>query len=112
MALLTISPNLSQQFQALVDLAVVINIIPYILSMAAIITLQLVANVPKRKALITNLIALVGVGYSYFALYESGTQALMLGGVATILGFTFYGFVSARFVRLERKLHPHDHDNY
>lgn len=105
LALLTISPHLTEQFNALVALAVVTNIIPYILSMAAIISMQLIFDVPKKKALKTNLIALVGVAYSYLALYSSGPKALMLGGVATILGFTFYGFVSARFVRADQKLH-------
>lgn len=32
----------------------------------------------------------------------------MYGGVATILGFTFYGAVGARFVKVEQRLHP-DH---
>lgn len=49
LALLTISPDLTKQFDTLVNLAVVTNIVPYILSMAALMSIQKVANVPPRK---------------------------------------------------------------
>lgn len=98
---LTISPDLSKQFDILVNLAVVTNLIPYILSMAALVTMQKVSNVPPNKALATNIIALIAAAYSYLALYSSGEQALMLGGVATIFGYTLFGFVNNRLIRLE-----------
>ena len=40
LSLMTISPSLSEQFETLVNLAVVTNIIPYLLSMGAIIVLM------------------------------------------------------------------------
>jgi putrescine:ornithine antiporter len=43
----------------------------------------------------------VAAAYSYLALYSSGAQALMLGGVATIFGYTLFGFVNNRLIRLE-----------
>jgi putrescine:ornithine antiporter len=46
---MTISPSLNKQFNVLVNLAVVTNIIPYILSMAALIIIQKVAKVPEKK---------------------------------------------------------------
>lgn len=101
LALLTISPDLSKQFDTLVNLAVVTNLVPYILSMAALMTIQKVSNVPAGTALITNIIAWVAAAYSYLALYSSGAQALMLGGVATIFGYTLFGFVNNRLIRLE-----------
>ena len=101
LALLTISPDLSKQFDTLVNLAVVTNLVPYILSMAAIMTMQKVSNVPQSKALATNIIALVAAAYSYLALYSSGAQAVMLGGAATIFGYTMFGFVNNRLIRLE-----------
>ncbi|HEY0289822.1 MAG TPA: amino acid permease, partial [Pseudomonas sp.] len=100
-ALLTISPNLSKQFDVLVNLAVVTNLVPYILSMAALMTMQKVSNVPAGKALVTNIVAWIAAAYSYLALYASGEQALMLGGVATIFGYTLFGFVNNRLIRLE-----------
>lgn len=101
MALLTISPDLAKQFDTLVNLAVVTNLVPYILSMATLMTLQKVSNVPPDKALITNIVAYVAAAYSYLALYSSGEQALMLGGVATIIGYTLFGFVNTRLIKLE-----------
>jgi len=98
---LTISPDLSKQFDILVNLAVVTNLVPYILSMAALMTLQMVSNVPPRQALISNIVAWIAAAYSYLALYSSGEQALMLGGVATIFGYTLFGFVNNRLIRLE-----------
>jgi putrescine:ornithine antiporter len=84
----------------------VTNLIPYILSMAALVTIQAVHKVPTRQALINNMVAGVGAAYSYFALVNSGDKALMYGGVATILGFTLFGAVSARFVKGEQLAHP------
>ncbi|WP_122664744.1 putrescine-ornithine antiporter [Pseudomonas viridiflava] len=98
---LTISPDLSKQFDTLVNLAVVTNLVPYILSMAALLTMQKVSNVPPNTALITNIVATIAAAYSYLALYSSGAQALMLGGVATIFGYTLFGFVNNRLIRLE-----------
>lgn len=102
------SSGVSDQFSAIVDLSVVTNLIPYILSMAALVTIQEISRVPRHKALFNNVIAFIGAAYSYFALVNSGSQALIYGGVATILGFTLYGTVGARFVRDEQRLHP-DH---
>jgi putrescine:ornithine antiporter len=102
------SVGVSDQFSAIVDLSVVTNLIPYILSMAALVTIQKISKIPRRKAMINNAVALAGAVYSYYALINSGNQALMYGGVATILGFTFYGAVGARFVEEEQLLHP-DH---
>ncbi|STM40077.1 putrescine transporter [Escherichia coli] len=59
LALMTISPSLNSQFNVLVNLAVVTNIIPYILSMAALVIIQKVANVPPSKAKVANLLLLL-----------------------------------------------------
>ena len=101
LALLTISPDLAKQFDTLVNLAVVTNLVPYILSMATLMTLQKVSNVPAGKAMVTNIVAGIATAYSYLALYSSGAQALMLGGVATIVGYTLFGFVNTRLIKLE-----------
>lgn len=47
LSLMTISPSLNKQFEALVNLAVVTNIIPYILSMAALGVMQKQLNVSE-----------------------------------------------------------------
>ena len=53
------------------------NIIPYILSMAALVIIQKVAKVPDNKARIANIIAGIGALYSFYALYSSGEEAMM-----------------------------------
>ncbi|HDV7285155.1 TPA: putrescine-ornithine antiporter, partial [Mannheimia haemolytica] len=60
LTLMTISPSLNKQFNILVDLAVVTNVIPYLLSMAALMVLQKVEKVPENKARITTFIAFIG----------------------------------------------------
>lgn len=103
LALLTISPDLTKQFDTLTNLAVVTNIVPYILSMAALMTILKVSAVPPRKAMLVTVVSWVASAFSYLALYSSGTEALMLGGTATIIGFTLYGFVSTRMLRLDKE---------
>ncbi|WP_373328896.1 putrescine-ornithine antiporter [Cronobacter turicensis] len=97
LSLMTISPSLNKQFNVLVNLAVVTNIIPYILSMAALVIIQQVAKVPPRKAKQANLVALLGAIYSFYALYSSGQEAMLYGAMVTFMGWTLYGLVSPRF---------------
>ena len=47
MALSTISPSLSEQFSALVGLAVVTNVIPYIIALSALIVMMQKAGVAE-----------------------------------------------------------------
>ena len=58
-----------------------------------------VINPRARKALVwamSGSIALLASAYSYLALYSSGAQALMLGALFTLSGYTLFGFVSQR----------------
>ncbi|ELI8202441.1 TPA: putrescine-ornithine antiporter [Yersinia enterocolitica] len=104
LSLMTISPSLNKQFNVLVNLAVVTNIIPYILSMAALIIIQKVAKVDPSKARVANIIALIGALYSFYVLYSSGEEAMMYGAIVTFLGWTLYGFVSPRFEIQDKKM--------
>ena len=49
MALMTISPNLSDQFSALVNLAVVTNVVPYIVALSALPVMMKAAGVERRE---------------------------------------------------------------
>ncbi|TCF97308.1 putrescine-ornithine antiporter [Paraburkholderia strydomiana] len=102
LSLMTISPQLSSQFQKVVDLAVVTNLVPYVMSMAALITIQKVSAVPRGRAIMTGIVAMIATLYSFYALVNSGTQALMLGALCIFAGWTIFGFVSApRFYRMD-----------
>jgi putrescine:ornithine antiporter len=97
LALMTVSPDLSTQFDRLVNLAVVTNLVPYLMSMAALMTIQKSAGVTARNALLANIVAYVAAAYSYYALYSAGADAMMLGGIVAMFGWTLYGTVSRRF---------------
>lgn len=94
---LTISPNLSKQFNILVDLAVVTNIIPYLLSMGAVNVMQKRENVSGNKNRITNITAVLAALYSLYALYSVSTQAFIYGSLVTFLGWILYGRVAYKY---------------
>lgn len=97
LAFMTISPSLNKQFNVLVDLAVVTNVIPYLLSMAALAVLLKYANISRNKYKITLFVAFIGSLYSIYALYAAGEQAMLYGSIVTFIGWTLYGFVSYKF---------------
>lgn len=70
MSLMTISPSLSEQFETLVNLAVVTNSIPYLLSMGSVLVLMKAANRAGSELKDTTFIAFIGSLYSLYALLE------------------------------------------
>ncbi|MEX4411603.1 putrescine-ornithine antiporter [Haemophilus influenzae] len=97
LSLMTISPSLNKQFNVLVDLAVVTNVIPYLLSMAALAVLLKAENVAPQKYKTTVFVAFIGSLYSIYALYAAGEQAMLYGSIVTFISWTLYGFVSYKF---------------
>jgi putrescine:ornithine antiporter len=97
MAFSTMSPNLSQQFAALVNLAVVTNVVPYILALSALTVIMKNAGV-SGSAYSRNLaIAVVAIVYSVYALWRSGTEAVMGGMLVMGLGWLIWTFMAPRF---------------
>jgi putrescine:ornithine antiporter len=97
LSLMTISPTLNSQFITLVNLAVVTNLIPYLLSMAALNVIQKSSDVTDSKIKSSTIVAFVASIYSLYACYASGSEAMLYGGVVTFAGWTLYGFISKRF---------------
>jgi putrescine:ornithine antiporter len=97
LSLMTISPNLNAQFTILVNLAVVTNIIPYLLSMAAVNVIMKSEGAEPKKTKIAMIIGLVGSLYSMYALYASGSAAMLYGSLVTFFGWVIYGFISQKF---------------
>jgi putrescine:ornithine antiporter len=101
LALSTMSPDATAQFNKLVNLAAVTNIIPYITSISALMVVMYKAKVDQHKFR-TNLIAVfAAIGYSSYALYASGMEAVMGGMIVMMLGYLLYGFIAKRFVGRE-----------
>ena len=97
MALSTISPTLSEQFGALVNLAVVTNVIPYIVSLSALIVMMKAAKVPQGTYKMNVVIATLAMIYSVYALFASGGSAVMGGMLVLGLTYIIWGFLAPRF---------------
>jgi putrescine:ornithine antiporter len=97
LALMTISPTLSEQFSALVNLAVVTNVVPYIISLSALFVMMKAAGVDQAKYRLNTVIVLVAMLYSTYALYASGHSAVMGGMIVTAITFIIWGFLAPRF---------------
>ncbi|WP_321924665.1 putrescine-ornithine antiporter [Paraburkholderia guartelaensis] len=96
MALSTISPNLSSQFAALVNLAVVTNVIPYVISLSALFVMMRNGGTQEAKYRFNAAVAIVALAYSVYAIYASGKDAVMGGMLVMAIGYAIYGFALNR----------------
>jgi putrescine:ornithine antiporter len=97
LALMTISPTLSKQFSTLVNLAVVTNVIPYIVSLSALMLMMKAAKVGKGVWRRNSIIVTIATAYSVFALYASGKDAVMGGMLVVGIAYIIWGFIAPRF---------------
>jgi putrescine:ornithine antiporter len=97
LALMTISPTLSEQFSALVNLAVVTNVIPYVVALSALIVMMKNAKVSGGTYNLTVVVGVIAMGYSVFALYASGMEAVMGGMLVLGIAYIIWGFIAPRF---------------
>jgi putrescine:ornithine antiporter len=96
LALMTISPDLSSQFGALVNLAVVTNVVPYIIALSALAVI--LQNAGAREGYTRTIaIAVVGILYSVYALYAAGKDAVMGGILVMGIGWLIWLFIAPRF---------------
>lgn len=96
-SLMTISPSLNEQFETLVNLAVITNIMPYLLCMAAVIVIMKAVGHEGSELSKTKFLAFIASLYSLYACYASGFDAMTYGAIVTFFGWTLYGLVSYRF---------------
>ena len=97
LALMTVSPDLSAQFNALVNLAVVTNVVPYIFALSALAVI--LQNAEARDGYTRTIaITVIGIAYNVYALYASGNDAVMGGILVMGLGWLIWLFVAPRFV--------------
>ena len=97
LALSTISPSLSKQFSVLVNLAVVTNVIPYIIALSALPVIMKGARVAQGQYKLNMFVAVIGMLYSTYAIYASGKDAVLGGTIVLALTFVIYGFIAPRF---------------
>jgi len=97
MALSTVSPDLSKQFAALVNLAVVTNVVPYIIALSALFVMMRDAKVDAATFRRNGIVATIALVYSIYALYASGKDAVMGGMLVMGIGYAIWGFIAPRF---------------
>jgi len=106
MALSTISPSLSEQFSALVSLAVVTNVVPYIIALSALMVMMQAVDITKFQYQLNVAVALVAMLYSTYAIYASGKDAVLGGMLVTALAFVIWGFIAPRFTSTQLAVAP------
>jgi putrescine:ornithine antiporter len=97
LSFMTVSPSLDKQWTVLVDLAVMTNLMPYLLCMSALYVLQKIERVPAKMARAANVAAILATIYSLYALHATGMSAMMWGGIVTFAGWGLYGLIAPRF---------------
>jgi putrescine:ornithine antiporter len=97
LALSTISPSLSEQFSVLVNLAVVTNVVPYIIALSSLMVMMQAAGVGQAVYRRNVAVALIAMLYSVYAIYASGKDAVLGGMLVTGLTFVIWGFIAPRF---------------
>jgi putrescine:ornithine antiporter len=97
MALCTISPSLNEQFSALVNLAVVTNVVPYVIALSALMVMMKNARVTEKVYRRNTFVALVAMLYSVYAIFASGKDAVLGGMLVMGIGYVIYGFIAHRF---------------
>ncbi|BCF90961.1 MULTISPECIES: putrescine-ornithine antiporter [Paraburkholderia] len=105
MALSTMSPNLSEQFAALVNLAVVTNVVPYIVSLSALFVMMRDAGTEPAVYRRNAVVAVLAMVYSIYALYASGKDAVLGGMLVMAIGYVIYGLIAPRLALLGTKAH-------
>lgn len=107
MALMTISPNLSEQFSALVNLAVVTNVVPYIVALSALPVIMQAGGVSSGPTYTRNIaIATIAILYSTYALWASGKDAVMGGMLVMGLGWLIWTFMAPTFLLKRPAMQP------
>lgn len=90
LTLSTMSPSLLKQFHVLINLAVMINLVPYLLAMASVPDLLKTEHVAASEMRLTNLAALIGGIYSVYAVYGCGWSVIAEGAFVATMGILIY----------------------
>jgi putrescine:ornithine antiporter len=97
-ALSTISPTASAQFSKLVNLAVVTNLIPYVTALTGLLVMMHKARVAASVYARNTAVMLIAVGYSLYAIYACGEEAVFGAMLVLAFGYLLYGFLARRFI--------------
>ena len=79
-----------EQFEILVNLAVVTNVVPYVLCILAVPTMMRMAGVAESRIKRSNYLFGIGVLYCLYAIYACGFDAMVGSAVAVSIGLVIY----------------------
>ena len=96
LGLSAISPSLNEQFEVLVNLATITNLVPYILCMSAVKIIMVCAGKGDEMGM-PMIAATLGTVYSLYACYACGFDACTYGALVTFAGWQLYGYISPRY---------------
>ena len=96
LAIVSANPRLQEQFYILKDIAVVTNLVPYLLVFSSVVVLMHRESVEFNIAARTGFAAAAASAYCLYALYACGPNAMLWGSLTTFAGLHLYGWVAAK----------------
>jgi arginine:agmatine antiporter len=90
--LATMSPTLADQFNEIVDLAVILIIVPYVYSAVAVVKVVYDHRLPRATFLLYKWIALVAVAYCLWAVIGGDPDTVVRALVALLISVPLYPF--------------------
>ena len=96
LAVVSASPRLQEQFYILKDIAVVTNLVPYLLVFSSVVVLMRHESVKLNTATRSGFAAAAASAYCLYALYACGANAVLWGALTTFAGFQLYGLAAAK----------------
>ena len=97
MAFSTMSPNATAQFNKLVNLAAVTNLVPYVTSLSALLIVMHKFKSGKKVFDRNVAVLMVAMAYSIYAIYASGKDAVFGGMIVMAIGWVMFAFIAKRF---------------
>ena len=88
----TMSPTLADQFNHIVDLAVILIIVPYVYSAVAVVKVVHDHNLPRTTFLTYKWIALAAVAYCLWAVIGGDPDTVVRAMVALLISVPLYPF--------------------
>jgi len=98
LAVSTISPNASAQFNKLVSLAAVTNLLPYVTALSGLLVIMYKAKVSPAIYTRNVAVLMIAMLYSFYAIYASGKDAVFGAMIVLAVGYLLYGFIAKNFV--------------
>jgi putrescine:ornithine antiporter len=97
MAFSTMSPNATAQFNKLVNLAAVTNLVPYVTSLSGLLIIMHKVKSDRRLFDRNVVVLMVAMAYSIFAIYSSGQEAVFGALITMAIGYVIFAFIANRF---------------